>query len=132
MKTRLPRSTGALILRLTFGYDVADDQKEDPLVNIVETAMQGFARASEPGAFLVDTFPMLKYIPQWFPGAGFQREAAQMRHDLEELYDVPYHFVKSQMVLMCPCDDVAAFSSDILCVLSEPRRSQVFLCVCLS
>lgn len=60
--------------------------------------MQGFARASEPGAFLVDTIPPLKYVPSWFPGAGFQKEAVLMRHDLEELYDVPYGFVKREMV----------------------------------
>ena len=87
-----------MILRLAFGYDVAQDRSEDPLVNIAEKAMQGFARASEPGAFLVDTVPVLKYVPSWFPGAQFQREAERMRHDLEELYDVPYDFVKEQMV----------------------------------
>lgn len=92
------RSTGALILRLAFGYEVSEDHKEDRLVKIAETAMQGFARASEPGTFLVDTIPVLKHVPSWFPGAGFQKEATRMRRDREELYDVPYDFVKSCMV----------------------------------
>jgi hypothetical protein len=87
-----------LILRLTFGYSVVDDQYEDPLVNIAEKAMQGFARASEPGAFLVDIIPLLKYVPSWVPGAGFQKEAVRMRSELEKLYDVPYAFVKREMV----------------------------------
>ncbi|KAI0701989.1 cytochrome P450 [Cytidiella melzeri] len=95
--SHMRQSTGALILRLTFGYNVVEDQKEDPLVKIVEKAMQGFARASEPGAFLVDTIPLLKYVPSWVPGAGFQREAERMHRDLEELYDVPYGFVKREM-----------------------------------
>ncbi|KAI0089003.1 cytochrome P450 [Irpex rosettiformis] len=95
--THVRQSTGALILRLTFGYNVAEDQAEDPLVKIVEKAMQGFARASEPGTFLVDSIPILKHIPSWVPGAGFKREAANMRRDLEELYDVPYTFVKNEM-----------------------------------
>ena len=68
------------------------------MVNIAERAMQGFARASEPGAFLVDTIPVLKYLPRWFPGARFQLEATSMRKDLEQLYDVPFDFVKSAMV----------------------------------
>ena len=83
---------------MIFGYNVAEDQSEDPLVKIVEKAMRGFARASEPGAFLVDSIPILKYVPSWIPGAGFRREAASMRRDLEELYDVPYEFVKHEMV----------------------------------
>ncbi|KAI0341374.1 cytochrome P450 [Trametopsis cervina] len=95
--THVRQSTGALILRLAFGYEVSEDHKEDKLVKIAETAMQGFARASEPGTFLVDTIPVLKHVPSWFPGAGFQKEAARMRRDREELYDVPYDFVKSCM-----------------------------------
>ena len=83
---------------MIFGYNVAEDQSEDPLVKIVEKAMRGFARASEPGAFLVDSIPILKYVPSWLPGTGFKREAAGMRRDLWELYDVPYEFVKHEMV----------------------------------
>lgn len=96
------RSTGALILRLAYGYEVVDDQREDPLVRIAEEAMQGFARASEPGAFLVDTLPVLKYLPDWAPGAEFKTVAKNMRKDLEQLYDVPFDFVKKQMVRQ-PC-----------------------------
>lgn len=40
----------------------------------------------------------MKSIPDWFPGAGFKIEAKRMREDLERLYNVPFDFVKSQMV----------------------------------
>lgn len=53
----LRRSTGSLILRLAYGYEVK--QTYDPLVKIVEDAMLGFAKASEPG-WIVDSFPMCK------------------------------------------------------------------------
>jgi hypothetical protein len=33
----------------------------DPFVKIAEDAMYGFARASEPGAFWVDSFPIRSY-----------------------------------------------------------------------
>jgi hypothetical protein len=49
---RVLRSTGALILRLTYGYTATTNN--DPLVNVVEEAMHGFSVASEPGAFWVD------------------------------------------------------------------------------
>ncbi|CAL1708515.1 unnamed protein product [Somion occarium] len=95
--THARQSTGAVILQLAYGYKVIKDQDEDPLVKIVEKAMQGFAKASEPGAFLVDYFPILKYIPDWTPGASFKRVAKLMRHDLKKLYDVPFDFVKRSM-----------------------------------
>ncbi|EIM81916.1 cytochrome P450 [Stereum hirsutum FP-91666 SS1] len=89
------QSTGALILLLTYGYRVNTDTG-DPLVKIVEDAMLGFARASEPDAFWVDRLSILKHIPEWMPGASFQRKARLMREDREKLYDVPFDFVISQ------------------------------------
>ncbi|TBU29405.1 cytochrome P450 [Dichomitus squalens] len=96
---RHPReSTGALILRLAYGYEVARDAEEDPLVRVVEVAMQGFAKASEPGAFLVDSFPLLRYVPEWIlPRGGFKAVARRMRRELDEMYDLPFRFVKTQM-----------------------------------
>lgn len=40
----------------------------------------------------------VRYVPEWFPGAGFKKVARTMREDLERLYDVPFDFVKSEMV----------------------------------
>ena len=96
-----------MILRLAYGYEVARDSTHpsahevDPLVRIVEVAMQGFARASEPGAFLVDNFPALRYVPEWIlrlGGSNFKATARQMRKELDEMYDLPFAFVKKQMV----------------------------------
>lgn len=52
------RSTGATILMLAYGYKV--ESNDDRLVRIAEDAMVGFAKASEPGAFLVDRIPFCK------------------------------------------------------------------------
>ncbi|KAL5476745.1 hypothetical protein ACEPAI_2931 [Sanghuangporus weigelae] len=89
------QSAGAAILMLAYGYSAKS--VDDPLVKIAEEAMLGFSRASEPGAYIVDRFSWLKYVPEWFPGAGFKIEARRMREDLERLYNVPFDFVKSQM-----------------------------------
>ena len=61
--------------------------------------MQGFAEASESGAFLVDDFPLLRCVPEWLlPGGGFKAVARRMRRELDEMYDLPYAFVKKEMV----------------------------------
>ncbi|KAI0747137.1 cytochrome P450 [Daedaleopsis nitida] len=98
---RHPReSTGALILRLAYGYTLAEDLEQDPLVKVVEIAMHGFAKASEPGAFWVDYFPLLRYVPGWLlPGGGYKAVARRMRRELDEMYDLPYAFVKQQMLI---------------------------------
>ena len=41
--------------------------------------MESISELLIPGAFLVDIIPILKYVPEWFPGARFQRKAAVMR-----------------------------------------------------
>jgi len=40
----------------------------------------------------------VKYVPKWLPGASFKRIAASMRKELDTLYDVPFDFVKNEMV----------------------------------
>ncbi|KAI0052063.1 cytochrome P450 [Auriscalpium vulgare] len=90
------QASGSLILLLTYGYEVADTG-HDPLVQIVEDAMAGFSRASDPDAFWVDRWPILKYLPPWFPGATFHKAARRMRHDREQLYDVPFAYVREKL-----------------------------------
>ncbi|KAJ7322934.1 cytochrome P450 [Mycena albidolilacea] len=88
--------TSSLILGLTYGYP---SDLGDPLglIKIAQDAMEGFSVASEPGRWWVDSIPALKYLPPWFPGASFQREAQRMRADLDKLFEVPYQFVKNEI-----------------------------------
>ncbi|KIY64740.1 cytochrome P450 [Cylindrobasidium torrendii FP15055 ss-10] len=88
--------TSSTILAITYGYP---SDAGDPLnlVKIAEDAMHGFALASEPGRWWVDSFPILKLIPPSFPYASFRREAQRMREVLDELYNVPFDYVKAQI-----------------------------------
>ncbi|KAF9652600.1 cytochrome P450 [Thelephora ganbajun] len=67
------------------------------MVKIAEQAMEGFALASEPSAFMVDNFPFLKHMPEWLPGGGFKKKAREMFEDRERLYEVPFKFVREQI-----------------------------------
>jgi len=40
-----------------------------------------------PGRFLVDAFPVLKYIPEWMPGAGFKALAKKWRQTVIQMSD---------------------------------------------
>lgn len=81
---------------MAYGYAVEED--EDPYVNQVDKAVTEFTIVTTPGAFLVDVLPVLRYLPSWFPGAGFQRIASEWREDLRQMADIPYELVKQKMV----------------------------------
>ena len=51
----------------------------DPYIKIAEEAIMAIAELLIPGAFLVDIIPILKYVPEWFPGAKFQSKTAVTR-----------------------------------------------------
>ncbi|KAI6109264.1 cytochrome P450 [Pisolithus croceorrhizus] len=47
---------------------------------------------------MVDRIPILAYIPEWFPGAGFKRRAREWHADLQTMINQSFEFAKSQMV----------------------------------
>ncbi len=84
------------ILKVAYGITIQEEN--DPLVDNIEIALMGAAEAGNPGAFLVDIFPVMKYIPSWFPGAGWKKKAAYWRHINEIVANDPWNLVKEQMV----------------------------------
>lgn len=42
----------------------------------------------------------MRYLPEWFPGAGFKRKAFAARKIIQELLDTPYEMVKRAMVII--------------------------------
>ena len=50
----------------------------DQLREMVHTA----GSFAVPGKYLVEAIPALQYIPEWFPGAAFKREAAAAKKRL--------------------------------------------------
>ncbi len=81
---------------MSYGYEV--QEKDDPIVDLVDIATEQFSLFTSPGAFLVDVFPMLRYVPAWFPGAGSQKLAVSWRKTIHDMADIPYEFVKNRMV----------------------------------
>ena len=64
----------------------------------MEEALSGASEASILGAFLVDLFPILKYVPSWFLGVGFQKKAARWRKAINTMADKPFRHVQEQLV----------------------------------
>ena len=101
---------------MTYGVDVTS-AKDRFLQAAVKTI--GFAnQAWIPGSFLIDIIPMrayrevfgsfiqfslqwtsmpVKYIPEWFPGAGFKTFARVARETSSVAVDEPLEYVKELM-----------------------------------
>jgi hypothetical protein len=83
-------------MRTAYGFD--DIRQNQSLIHIAEKLILEFAEASVPGRYLVNYFPILKYVPSWFPGAGFKKrfkEVAQM--SFKSLYP-PFEEAKRDLV----------------------------------
>jgi len=79
-------------LRVTYGYQAKESH--DPFIDIAQEALESLAIAGNPGSFLVDLIPWLRYVPQWFPGAGFQKKAAHWKRVINSMVDLPWKYVK--------------------------------------
>jgi hypothetical protein len=79
-------------------YSINVRPYNDPYIAIAEEAVATIAELVIAGAFLVDILPVLKYVPDWFPGAKFQRKAAIMRTHSENIRNVAFAETKKLMV----------------------------------
>jgi cytochrome P450 len=67
---------GGLIMELAYGITV--DSSNDPYIKRALQVVHTVERVASPGAYLVDTFPILMYLPKWL--APFKREAEVLHH----------------------------------------------------
>ena len=79
-------------------YGIIVQESDDPYISLAEEVLNGLAEAGIPGAFLVDMVPIPKYVPSWFPGAGFQKMAARWREALNTMSEKPFRHVQEQLV----------------------------------
>jgi len=79
-------------------YSISVRPYNDPYIAIAEEAIASIAELTVPGAFLVDIIPILKYVPDWFPGAKFKRKAAIMRTHSEKMRNATFEATKKLMV----------------------------------
>ncbi|KAG8758849.1 hypothetical protein FRC11_002930 [Ceratobasidium sp. 423] len=86
---------GSIAIRMVYGYKV--DSPGDRLVQSVEQAMAILSDIMAPGRWMVEVFPLLRYIPKWFPGATFHKAVASWMPMVRAVEDETFGFVKSQM-----------------------------------
>ena len=91
-------------------YGIEMKAKNDPYVRMSERAMSGLVLSGTPGRWLVDVLPFLKYVPSWFPGAGWKRQAAVWREWQDDMRTKPYDVAVANIVSF-----LALFAFYLLC-----------------
>ncbi|KAL1742446.1 cytochrome P450 [Schizophyllum fasciatum] len=100
---------GKLILAVAYGIDV--QSKDDPHVVDADELLQVLTETSLQGAYLVNSVPALRYVPEWMPGANFQRVAREWRGKSQELMDRPFLEAKRNFLSGCAPNSSFAMSS---------------------
>ena len=88
-------------------YSINIQPYNDPYIKIVEEAVAATAELVIPGAFLVEIIPILKYVPEWFPGAKFQSKAAMMRKHAAIIRNMT--FAATEKLMVCDSSSFSGF-----------------------
>jgi hypothetical protein len=87
---------GSTALSMTYGINVLP--YNDPYIKIAEQAAEAIIELLVAGTFLVDIIPILKYVPEWFPGATFQHKAASLRKHASSIRNATFAATEKSMV----------------------------------
>ncbi|KAJ8454613.1 hypothetical protein ONZ51_g12927 [Trametes cubensis] len=115
-----------VILKTVYGIDVDPD---DERLAIASAALETLSQTT--GHSIVETLPFLRYVPSWFPGAGFQKEFAKSKyanHRLKnELFDEARAAIERGEQRSCV---VAELLERRRKSISDPDEEQVMKHVC--
>ena len=83
-------------MRAAYGFD--DIRQNESLVYDAEKLVLELFEALIPGRYLVDYFPILRYVPSWVPGAGFKKKFRDMANMNFKLRFTPFEEAKRDRV----------------------------------
>ncbi|KAL2280254.1 hypothetical protein FJTKL_12706 [Diaporthe vaccinii] len=92
----LKKLAAAIVLKITYGYSI-EVKESDPLVDLIEHAMDNLSLAFVPMSWALDAIPAIKYLPDWFPGLSHRKTAQEWRTVNEAAAEIPFNFVKEQL-----------------------------------
>ncbi|GAB1518697.1 hypothetical protein RhiTH_001761 [Rhizoctonia solani] len=89
LESELFLSISATLLRSIYGYKAA--APDDYYLAETQVIFSFLARSLLTSSYLVNIIPILKYVPEWFPGAGWKRDAIKWRKRKDALIKDMYN-----------------------------------------
>lgn len=93
----LKRFTGSLMLEIAYGY--TETSEKDAYIRLASETITQSLEAGTLVASLVDFFPILLYLPHWFPGGGFKSNAMKLHGRVWQIMESPFRYV--QQAIAC-------------------------------
>ncbi|QRV84656.1 cytochrome P450 family protein [Ceratobasidium sp. AG-Ba] len=87
-------AVGRFIVQMTYGHVISED---DPLLQLIRNQASFMARVLS-SHYWVNDFPILRYLPAWFPGASFQRDAKEFIKRQDRVTTEPFIRALKRMV----------------------------------
>ncbi|PPR01292.1 hypothetical protein CVT24_006367 [Panaeolus cyanescens] len=91
---RLEHMAGSGIMKFTYGYEL---KEKDEYMTKVTKAVDALTTCQGIG-FVVDQIPILRYLPEWFPGTQFHQFLKEYRPYCEAILEGPFKFTKDNWV----------------------------------
>ncbi|PPR01468.1 hypothetical protein CVT24_001872 [Panaeolus cyanescens] len=88
---------GDIAVSITYGFERTYETQH--YAGLSSIALDPLIEALTPGgSFLVDSFPLLKYIPAWLPGGAFKRKARFWNDLRVQMFDEAFEDAKSNIM----------------------------------
>uniref|UniRef100_A0A0W0F4A8 Cytochrome P450 n=1 Tax=Moniliophthora roreri TaxID=221103 RepID=A0A0W0F4A8_MONRR len=94
-REHLRHHAAGVVMSVAYGIEI--QPHKDPYVTLAEDSVEPLLFALVPGTFLVDSFPFLKHVPSWFPGAGFKRKARVWKEQASKMVNEPFLAAKKMI-----------------------------------
>ncbi|KAJ4470856.1 cytochrome P450 [Lentinula aciculospora] len=82
------------VLSICYGLETSSNQ--DPYIMLSQKIMHRLSQDAKPGKWIVDLFPLLRLLPEWFPGLSFKTYAKIIHSELNDWVTRPFELVKNQ------------------------------------
>ncbi|EUC65113.1 cytochrome P450 family protein, partial [Rhizoctonia solani AG-3 Rhs1AP] len=89
VEAELYLAISATLFRSLYGYEV--ESSSDPFLVRSQKLIAYLTYAALASNCMVNNIPALRYVPDWFPGAAWKRDALKWRKEKENLVDELYH-----------------------------------------
>lgn len=83
-------------MRVSYGQEDAEYNKK--LVDLAGSLARDLMEYTTPGRLLVGAFHSLRFVPSWFPGAGWKRALEAMAATNIKLTTMPFNDTKDRIV----------------------------------
>ncbi|KAH6671036.1 cytochrome P450 CYP621A2 [Halenospora varia] len=84
-----------VVLRIAYGITVTG--MDDPFLKLIMSSSESVGRGGGAGTSMVDLFPIIRKLPQWFTFIPSLKLARDCRAQIIEMQESPYQVVKDEM-----------------------------------